>query len=172
MSIHIAEKVKTMAALSLGLTTSEYEERVKEYERALDYQRLLEKQLKQRMKYVSDANAPTLLAEYKTLQDQWETIRNEHSKQLAVHIRYDGTITATIEQEQHDIAMAKRLGLPLEAYRERIRLMNAKVRREDFNRATGTNIFQAEDKSSMIEAYAERVAKPLPSPIVGGSPSE
>ena len=50
--------------------------------------------------------------------------------------------------------------------------MNAKVRREDFNRATGTNIFQAEDKSSMIEAYAERVAKPLPSPIVGGSPSE
>lgn len=41
MSIHIAEKVKTMAALSLGLTTSEYEERVKDYERALEYQRLL-----------------------------------------------------------------------------------------------------------------------------------
>jgi hypothetical protein len=162
-----------MAALSLGLTTSEYEERVKEYERALDYQRLLEKQLKQRMRYVSDDNAPALLAEYKTLQDQWEAIRKEHSKQLGVHIRYDGTITATIEQEQHDIAMAKRLGLPLEAYRERIRVINAKNRRDDFfNRPIGGNIFQAEEKSSLIEAYAERVAKPLPSPIVGGSPSE
>ena len=172
---HIPQRVKTMAALSLGLTQAEYEERIKDYEQALQYQRLLEKQLKDRMRYVSDSNATALLSEYKTLQDQWEAIRTEHSKQLAAYIQADGTITATTEQEAHDRAMANHLGITVEAFRERVKLIEAKNRQESFAKEVGTDaalIFHAEENNRLIEERANRIARPLPSPIIGARKSE